>query len=88
MQSEVNRVFNALFSIGILSNLCVAIGYYLLVLFAVHDTTLKTILFLLGINLMANIFNIEWFNEANEEFKFITIKSIIVRCLSVLAIFC
>lgn len=37
---------------------------------------------------MANIFNIEWFNEANEEFKFITIKSIIVRCLSVLAIFC
>lgn len=87
VQSEVNRVFNALFSIGILSNLCVAIGYYLLVLFAVHDTTLKTILFLLGINLMANIFNIEWFNEANEEFKFITIKSIIVRCLSVLAIF-
>lgn len=45
VQSEVNRVFNALFSIGILSNLCVAIGYYLLVLFAVHDTTLKLFYF-------------------------------------------
>lgn len=87
VKSEVNRVFNALFSIGILSNLCVTVGYYLLVLFTVCDASLKTILLILGVNLIANIFNIEWFNEAYEEFKFITVKSIIVRCLSVLAIF-
>lgn len=86
-KNKVNRLFTELFFIGIVTNILVMSGY-LGVSFFLQDTKLKIYLCLiLSIQFLGNIFNVEWINEANENYRFIAIKSILVRLLYFVSIF-
>ncbi|MBQ4279793.1 MAG: oligosaccharide flippase family protein [Rikenellaceae bacterium] len=83
---EANTTYNSLFFIGLFSNLAALILYIGFILVTIHDRTLASVMLILGGNLVANIFNTEWLNEAFESFRFITVKTIAIRLLSIICI--
>lgn len=81
---RVQMIYKNLFATGILSNLLFLSLYVAFIYFLVKDPAVRLISWILCGNLLAQIFYVEWFNEAMEKFRFITIKTIIVRSLSLL----
>ena len=85
--AKIKDTYKNLFSIGIISNLFFFICYLLFVRYFISDPAIKVIGYIYSGNLLAQALNVEWFNEAFEEFRFITIKTMVIRLISVAAIF-
>lgn len=83
----VRDTFKNLFTIGLVSNLTFFLLYVLFIHYCITDEAVKIIGYIFSANLFAQALNIEWVNEAFEEFQFITTKTILIRLLSVIAIF-
>lgn len=83
---KIKSIYKNLFFIGFVSNLFFFILFEILVFLYVDENQLRYIMYVLGFNLIAQIFYIEWINEAFEDFKFITVKTVIIRLFSVVAI--
>jgi O-antigen/teichoic acid export membrane protein len=86
-RKKVKEIYKNLFTIGVISNLLFLLVYVWFAYNFVADESLKWILYIYGGSFIAQIFYVEWVNEAHEEFRFITVKTIAVRLLSVAAIF-
>lgn len=85
-KEKARRLYSSLFSIGVCTNVIVLIAYTGIVWFSVESMS-RAIYLVLGFKVFANIFMVEWLNEAIENYKFITIKTIIVRLIYVIGIF-
>ena len=84
-KEKVSKLFTNLFVISFLSNMLVLIIY--LIFSLITSTGLARVLYLvMSIQIIANVFYVEFVNEALENYKFITIKSIIVKIIYFLAI--
>lgn len=84
-KEKVSKLFTNLFMISMLSNLLVLILYVTYSLLT--STGMARILYLvMTIQIFANIFYVEFVNEALENYKFITIKSVIVKIIYFLSI--
>ncbi len=84
-KEKVSKLFTNLFVISFLSNMLVVIIY--LIFSLITSTGLAKVLYLvMSIQIIANVFYVEFVNEALENYKFITIKSIIVKIIYFLAI--
>lgn len=79
-KEKVSELFTNLFVLGIITNTVTGIIYVVYSLFSSSGIT-QIIYFIFIIQIIANIFYIEFLNEALENYKFITIKSIIVKVL-------
>ncbi len=79
-KEKVAKTFTNLFVLGIITNTIVGIIF---VIYSIFTTTgITTSIYLVFIiQIVANIFYVEFSNEALENYKFITIKTIIVRFL-------
>jgi O-antigen/teichoic acid export membrane protein len=86
-KKKVAEIYKNLFTIGIISNLIFLLIYLGVAYNYIADENLKLILYVYAGSFIAQIFYVEWINEAYEKFRFITIKTIAVRTLSVIAIF-
>lgn len=86
-QGVVENISKNLFAIGIISNLFFFLLFEFFVYKFIDDVLLRNIMFVQGLGLIAQIFSVEWVNEAFEDFRFITIKTVIIRTISVIAIF-
>lgn len=84
---DANGLFNDLFFAGLFSNLFAVTLYIMFCVFFISDETLRNIMLILSCMIIGNAFNIEWCNEAYEQFKFITTKTICIRLLSLVLIF-
>ena len=79
-KEKVASLLTNLFTISIISNVIVSIVYIIFALFT--STGITTAIYLLMlIQIVGNIFYIEYINEALENYKFITIKTLIVKIL-------
>lgn len=87
-RNSINKIYANLFSIGIFSNTfaCVILFLFAFGCFR-SESALFTIFTLYSINILSNIFYTEWINEAFEDFRFIAIKTGIIRILYVISIF-
>lgn len=84
-KEKVSKLFTNLFVISFLSNMLVLAIY--LIFSLITSTGLARVLYLvMSIQIIANVFYVEFVNEALENYKFITIKSIIVKIIYFLAI--
>lgn len=84
---KVAQLFSNLFLISILSNLIILI-IYLIFAFITSTSNISLIIYIIfTIQFLGNMVYIEFVNEALENFKFITIKTIIVKLLYLVAIF-
>lgn len=85
-EKRFQSIFTSLFLIGILSNVIVTAFY--IVYFMQRSTGVdKYVYLVMIIQMMSNIFYIEFVNEAVENYAFITKKTIIIRFLYFVAIF-
>lgn len=77
-EKKVASLFTNLFVLGLITNIVVGIIYIIYSL--VSSTGITTQIYLVfTIQIVANIFYIEFLNEALENYKFITIKTLIVK---------
>ena len=87
-EKKRNKLFTELFLISTVSSVFVTIMYLLYVYFKINsDILLKNMLLINSINLISYIFYIEWINEAFENYKFISQKTIFVKVLNLICIF-
>ncbi len=85
-QERSRRLFSSLFSINLVTNGVVLLAYTAVVLFSMESMT-RAIYLTLGLKVFANIFLVEWLNEAMENYRFITVKTILVRLIYTVLIF-
>lgn len=83
---KTSILFTNLFILSLFSNLLITIIYILYSIFTSSGIT-TTIYLLMIIQLVANMFYIEFVNEALENYKFITLKSVIVKILYMVSLF-
>ena len=82
-----DEVFNNLFFIYVFTT-ALSIALLVLLTFTVSQLQVYKPFLLLGIlKLLFTLFLIQWFFQGIEDFKFITVRSIIVRCLYVISVF-
>lgn len=82
-KEKVSDLFTNLFTLGVITNLIVGIIYVLYSLFSSNGITTQIYLIFI-IQIVANIFYIEFLNEALENYKFITIKTLFVKIIYLL----
>ena len=83
---RTQQVFTSLFVLGIISNFIVTV-FYVIYLCVRGNGIDQYVYFTMIIQMFANVFYIEFVNEAVENYAFITKKTILVRILYFVAIF-
>lgn len=87
-EKKRNKLFTELFLISTISSIFVTVIYLSYVYFKFNnDILLKNMLLINSINLISYIFYIEWINEAFENYKFISQKTIFIKVLNLICIF-
>ena len=79
-KKKVSRLFTNLFVISVISNIFVLLIYIAFVMFSSNGIAMK-LYFIMIIQFLANILYVEFINEALENYKFITVKSVIVKII-------
>lgn len=82
---EREIIFTNLFVFGVITNLLTILAYVIYILYFIHEY--QIIYFILITNIIANLFNVEWMNEGLESYRFITIKTVVIRLVYVIALF-
>lgn len=82
-EKKVASLFTNLFTLGVITNLVVGIIYVLYSIISSNGITTQIYMVFI-IQIVANIFYIEFLNEALENYKFITIKTLVVKILYLL----
>ena len=85
-RQKVRSLYASLFTMGLCTNLLVAVLYSAVIFFQV-DSAARSIYLVLGFKVLANIFMVEWLNEAGENYRFITVKTVVVRFAYLIGIF-
>jgi O-antigen/teichoic acid export membrane protein len=84
---KVNQFFSSMFIINIATSLISFLSYLLFSYVGYRGTAYFPILMMYSINLVCNIFYVEWVNEAIEKYDFITVKTIIIKIIYVVLLF-
>lgn len=83
---ESSKTFSELFLINFALSMFCSIVYYVLI-FSVGYFDGKEILYAVcGLNIVFNIFNVDWFYQGIQEYGYITIRNLIFKCVSLLAL--
>lgn len=82
-KEKLEELFSNLFIFGIVTNIVVGIIYVMYSIFTSSGITTSIYLVFI-IQIVANIFYIEFLNEAFENYKFITIKTLIIKIIYLL----
>lgn len=80
-RNKLSELFSSLFIISIGTSITTAIVYYSYINERYTGEPQYILLFIYGMNLVCNLFYVEWAVEALEEYRFITIKTIIVKSI-------
>ncbi len=85
---RLNKTFSELFLINCISTtLCVCAYFLMLASFPAFKD--KVLLYLVvGIQLVLNVFNVDWFYQGIEEYGYITKRSLVIKTISLLVMFC
>lgn len=86
-KEKLEKLFNELFLFKIISSIIVSIVYFGAIFF-IDKTKTELILFLTqGIIILLNIFQFDWFFQGIENYKFITIRSLLLKIISFILMF-
>lgn len=82
---NLENKFSELFCINFLSTLFFSVIYYIIIIFIFnYDIELY---YICGLQIILNFFNVDWFYQGLEEYKYITIRSFIIKVISLIAVF-
>lgn len=86
-KKKSNQAFSELFIINAISTIICSFIYVMMILSVDFFQTKIAISMVVGIQLFANIINIDWLYQGFEEYRYITIRSTIVKVVSLIAVF-
>ena len=86
-RKKLSQAFSEIFIVNFLSTILCIVSYYLMVSNLVYFSKEKLLFLTVGINLFLNIFNLDWFYQGLEEYKYITIRSVIIKSISIIILF-
>ena len=84
-RQEKSVLFSELIVINFISTAVCIIAYYLFIWILAPTDTLIYIVF--GLELLLNVINIDWLYQGEEEYIYITRRSLLIKALSLLALF-
>lgn len=85
-QDETNKVFSELFIINFISTTACIVTYYILVLCEPFFIIYKDLHLIVGITLVLNYLNVDWYYQGKEEYGFIAFRNLVVKAVSLVAL--
>ena len=82
-----DKVFSELFFVNASSTTIFAIAYYSFVNLHPFFADNRLLYNICGINVLFNYINVDWFYQGEEEYKYIAIRSFVIKVLSTISIF-
>lgn len=86
-EKKLEKLFNELFLFKIISSIIVSIIYFVFIFFIDKTKTELTLFLTQGLIIILNIFQFDWFFQGIENYKFITIRSLILKIISFILMF-
>jgi len=86
-KKKVSQLFTSLYVINFTTSILALVTFVLFSYLGYGDKNLFPVLLIFGFNFISNLFYVEWFNEAHENYDFITKKTVIVRLTYVVLLF-
>ncbi|MED4653809.1 oligosaccharide flippase family protein [Bacillus pseudomycoides] len=86
-KKKVSQLFTSLYVINFTTSILALVAFVLFSYLGYGDKNLFPVLLIFGFNFISNLFYVEWFNEAHENYDFITKKTVIVRLTYVVLLF-
>ncbi len=84
-RNELNKAYTELLLLNTIGTFVVSVFFIVYVFFFVKDY--KVLYFVLGIPLFLNCINVDWYYGGIERYDTVAIRSFIIKCLSVIAMF-
>ncbi|WGM06370.1 oligosaccharide flippase family protein [Arsenophonus nasoniae] len=84
---KASQLFSNIFVVNIMTVLFSLFVYLIILLFFISDDKVYLISLVLMFKLFLLLFDIEWVNEAYEEYKFISIKTMFCRSISLILMY-
>lgn len=84
---QSSKAFTELFTINFILSAVCSICYFLVIFTVPHYADNRLLYCVTGINIIFNVINVDWFYQGIQEYKYIAIRSLIIKTLSVIAIF-
>lgn len=84
---ELNQAFSSLFCLNAISTVIIFVIFNVSVYTIEKFSDYKEMLYIGGIKIISNLFLIEWFYKGIENFKYVTVRSIIIKTLYIVSIF-
>lgn len=81
-EKNKNKTFIELFIINAISTIFFCFAYYFMVNNFSYFSNRSTLFNVMGLMVILNIFNIDWFYQGIEEYGFIAIRSIVIKIIS------
>ncbi|MDN3019004.1 oligosaccharide flippase family protein [Paenibacillus sp. BSR1-1] len=86
-QKKVNQFFTSMLTISIGTSILSLIVYLVFCYIGYSDRAIFPVLMIYAVNLIGNIFYVEWVNEASEKYNFITLKTILIKIVYISLLF-
>ena len=86
-KNKIDYVFSMLFYISMVTSFLTTSLYFFFIFFDTSIENLKVLYYILGAQAFFQFLNIEWMNEAYENYSFILYKTLIIRIAMLVAIF-
>lgn len=86
-KGKVSKLFTSLYVINFTTSILALLSFLLFSYIGYGNENLFPVLLIFGFNFISNIFYVEWFNEAHENYDFITKKTVVVRLIYVVLLF-
>ena len=85
-KSEIRKVYTELFLLGVIMNALFSL-FYLVYIRYINNHSGEIIYLILMLQFVGSALNVEWMNEATENYRFIMLKSVLVKAGYVAAVF-
>lgn len=83
---ENETTFFELFTINAVLSVLSSVGYYLFITLSSYFDGKEFLYYITGINVLFNILNVDWYYQGIQEYRYIAIRSFLVKLLSMLAL--
>ena len=86
-EEKITELFSELFTINFLLTIITCMIYCSVILACSYFHQELPLYFILGLNVLLNILNVDWFFQGIEEYQYIAVRSLVVKAISIISIF-
>lgn len=83
-----NKLFTELFLLNGTISIFFSLIYYILISNLEIFNAEKTLYYIVGLAIIFNILNVDWYYQGIEEYKYIALRNFFVKCVSMIILFC